>query len=156
MSDRARGLQAEPEANARERRRLGRERRTSPSSTHGTNGSQMRSTSAFDMPLRSASAIAAERAADEQPDPPIAQARDRDGGRGTDGERERREVGEQEVPVRAVAARRRAKYCVRVAARPANHEKPAAPNATNTGTTPTRGEHQRAQSPPRRPRPRSE
>ena len=78
--------------------------RRSRASTHGTNGSQIRSTSAFDMPLRSASAI------DER-------ARRRRGARarrsrsrarptaaaGPDRERERGEVAEQEVRVRAAA-----------------------------------------------------
>ena len=57
IEHRARRLQPEPEAQppaCRDSRRTP----TVASSTHGTNGSQMRSTSAFDMPLRSASATA--------------------------------------------------------------------------------------------------
>ena len=87
-----RSLHEQPDAWTRKDRTRATVSAAVASSNHGTNGNQIRSTSALDIPLRSATRDRDDDAADEQPGPPIAQAAEPDGGGGPDRECERREV----------------------------------------------------------------
>ena len=105
--------------------------------TKGANGNQMRSTSAFDIPLSAAIPTAGEPSADHDPQPPVAEPCERDRDGRSEDHREDREVGEQVERVHGRLDAIPAKYCSRVAASPSNQKKPDSHMTSSTRTPPS-------------------